>query len=219
MEETRKLRDIYNEKLIELPDKQLEFARLGRDEAVLTQNYTLLRQKLEEAKIKLISQSGKVQLLDSARKPKNPVTPNHRKDILQGFIFSIILSIVFIFALEYFDNSVRTMKDIEDLGLTVLGIIPAITSENGQVPYPMQKLFAKGRNNSRKNLKRRLITREDPRSPVSEAYRSLRTSMLYTDIDQETKSILVSSAGPGEGKTTTVANMALHTLTLVKKPF
>ena len=208
MEETRKLRDIYNEKLIELPDKQLEFARLGRDEAVLTQNYTLLRQKLEEAKIKLISQSGKVQLLDSARKPKNPVTPNHRKDILQGVIFSIILSIVFIFALEFFDNSVRTMKDIEDLGLTVLGIIPAIRGENGQVPIAMQKLFPKSKNNSRKNLKRRLITREDPRSPVSEAYRSLRTSMLYTDIDQETKSILVSSAGPGEGKTTTVANMA-----------
>ena len=64
----------------------------------------------------------------------------------------------------------------------------------------MQKLFPKSKNNSRKNLKRRLITREDPRSPVSEAYRSLRTSMLYTDIDQETKSILVSSAGPGEGK-------------------
>ena len=217
MEETRKLRDIYNEKLIELPDKQLEFARLGRDEAVLTQNYTLLRQKLEEAKIKLISQSGKVQLLDSARKPKNPVTPNHRKDILQGLIFSIILSIVFILALEFFDNSVRTMKDIEDLGLTVLGIIPAITSENGQVPNAMQKLFPKGRNNSRKNLKRRLITREDPRSPVSEAYRSLRTSMLYTDIDQETKSILVSSAGPGEGKTTTVANMAITYANLGKK--
>ena len=217
MEETRKLRDIYNEKLIELPDKQLEFARLARDESVLTQNYTLLRQKLEEAKIKLISQSGKVQLLDSARKPKKSVTPNHRKDILQGFILSIILSIALILALEFFDNSVRTMKDIEDLGLIVLGMIPAISSENGQEPNAMQKLLPKRRNNSRKNLKRRLITREDPRSPVSEAYRSLRTSMLYTDINQKTKSILVSSAGPGEGKTTTVANMAITYANLGKK--
>ena len=217
MEETRKLRDIYNEKLIELPDKQLKFARLGRDEAVLTQNYTLLRQKLEEAKIKLISQSGKVQLLDSARKPKNPVTPNHRKDILQGFILSIFLSIVLILSLEFFDNSVRTMKDIEDLGLTVLGIIPAISGDSNKNQTILQKLFPKIRHNSRKNLERRLITREDPRSPVSEAYRSLRTSMLYTDIDQETKSILVSSAGPGEGKTTTVANMAITYANLGKK--
>ena len=217
MEETRKLRDIYNEKLIELPDKQLKFARLGRDEAVLTQNYTLLRQKLEEAKIKLISQSGKVQLLDSARKPKNPVTPNHRKDILQGFILSIFLSIVLILSLEFFDNSVRTMKDIEDLGLTVLGIIPAISGDSNKNQTILQKLFPKIRHNSRKNLERRLITREDPRSPVSEAYRSLRTSMLYTDIDKETKSILVSSAGPGEGKTTTVANMAITYANLGKK--
>ena len=217
MEEAQKLRAIYNEKLIELPDKQLEFARLGRDEAVLTQNYTLLRQKLEEAKIKLISQSGKVQLLDSARKSKNPISPNHRKDIIQGIIISIFLSIVFILALEFFDNSVRTMKDIENLGLTVLGIIPAISGETNQNQTIVQKLFPKSRNNSSRILKRRLITREDPRSPISEAYRSLRTSMLYTDIDKETKSILVSSAGPGEGKTTTVANMAITYANLGKK--
>ena len=62
-----------------------------------------------------------------------------------------------------------------------------------------------------------MITKEDPRSPVSEAYRSLRTSMLYTGIDKEIKSILVSSAGPGEGKTTTVANMAITYANLGKK--
>ena len=66
-------------------------------------------------------------------------------------------------------------------------------------------------------MKRRLITKEDPRSPVSEAYRSLRTSMLYTSIDKKTRSILVSSAGPGEGKTTTVANMAITYANLGKK--
>ena len=57
-------------------------------------------------------------------------------------------------------------------------------------------------------IKRRLITKENPKSPVSEAYRSLRTSMLFSS-DKEIKSILVSSAGPGEGKTTTVANLAI----------
>ena len=217
LEEAQKLRAIYKEKLIELPDKQLKFTRLGRDEAVLTQNYTLLRQKLEEAKIKLISQSGKVQLLDSARKPKNPISPNHRKDIAQGIIISIFLSIVFIFVVEFFDNSVRTMKDIENLGLTVLGIIPAISGELNQSQTALQKLLSNSRNNSSKTLKRKLITKEDPRSPISEAYRSLRTSMLYTDIDKETKSILVSSAGPGEGKTTTVANMAITYANLGKK--
>tara|TARA_B110000438_G_scaffold298052_1_gene345511 strand:- start:8537 stop:10846 length:2310 start_codon:yes stop_codon:yes gene_type:complete len=214
VEEAKKLREIYNDKLLKLPDKQLEFARFGRDVNVLTQNYSLLRQKLEEAKIKLVSQTGKVQLLDAARKSSKPLTPNHRSDILQGIIISVFLSFGIIFLLEFFDNSIRTMGDIENLGLTVLGVIPAISGD-----LDKKYSFLKLRKNNRPNkaLKRRLITREDPRSPISEAYRSLRTSMLYTDIDEETKSILVSSAGPGEGKTTTVANMAITYANLGKK--
>ena len=69
--------------------------------------------------------------------------------------------------------------------------------------------FSQAGHKTNKSIKRSIITKEDPRSPISEAYRSLRTSLLYTDIDVDTKSILVSSAGPGEGKTTTVANMAI----------
>ena len=67
-------------------------------------------------------------------------------------------------------------------------------------------------------MKRRLITREDPKSPISEAYRSLGTSLLYANVSiKETKSILVSGAGPGEGKTTTVANMAVTYANLGKR--
>jgi len=61
------------------------------------------------------------------------------------------------------------------------------------------------------------MTREDPKSPVSEAYRSLRTSLLYSSSKKEPKSILISSAGPGEGKTTTVANLAITYANLGKK--
>ena len=61
------------------------------------------------------------------------------------------------------------------------------------------------------------MTREDPKSPVSEAYRSLRTSLLYSSSKKEPKSILISSAGPGEGKTTTVANLAITYANLGKR--
>jgi len=58
-------------------------------------------------------------------------------------------------------------------------------------------------------MRRRMITREDPKSPISEAYRSLRTNIIYTQADKPIKSILVSSPGAGEGKTTTVTNLAI----------
>ena len=65
-------------------------------------------------------------------------------------------------------------------------------------------------------IERNLITLEDPKSPISEAYRTLRTSIMYSDT-KKNKTILVSSPGPGEGKTTTVANLALTYANLGKK--
>ena len=216
-EETIKLKDIYTEKLHQLPEKQLNLSRLKRDEDVLTQNYVFIRQQLEAAKIRAASEGGKVQIIDIARKPKNRISPNHNKDILKGLTLSIVFAIIFVFLIEYFDNSIRKIQDINKLGLSILGIIPAIGNEtNLNKNSILKRTFGNGKvsNNS---LKRRLITREDPRSPISESYRSLRTSLMYTDIDKDTKSILVSSAGPGEGKTTTVANMAITYANLGKK--
>ena len=189
-DEAEKLREIYNLKLITLPDKQLQLARLKRDEIVLTENYSMLRQKLEEAKIKLISQGGRVQILDKARRSSSPISPNHKQDIITGIMVSLILSALMVFLIEFMDNSIRTISHIENLNLTVLGVIPAIS---GTEKKQKRSSFSLSRNKNRKDSKkiiRRLITRENPRSPVSEAYRSLRTSMLYNDIDQSTKSIL-----------------------------
>lgn len=215
-EETRKLQEIYSVKLSELPEKQLEFSRLKRNESVLNQNYSYIRQKLEEAKIQVASQGGRVQILDLARRPASPVSPNHRRDIIIGIFFSLLASLAVISVIEFLDNSVRSAADIKRYNLTILGIIPSIGKnlENNK----KGGFFKRDRNRPKsKDMKRRLITREDPKSPISEAYRSLRTSLLYTDIVKETKSILVSSAGPGEGKTTTVANMAITYANLGKR--
>tara|TARA_Y100000768_G_scaffold62549_3_gene42762 strand:+ start:323 stop:2659 length:2337 start_codon:yes stop_codon:yes gene_type:complete len=216
-EETFKLQNIYSEKLSKLPQLQLEFSRLIRNEEVLNQNYTLLREKLEEAKIQLSSTSGRVQILDVARRPAKPVSPNHRNDIIFGILVSIITSILIVASIEILDSSIRSPSEINKQGLTILGIIPSIGNSGKIVKKGSIFNFDKKNKNASTNMQRRLITREDPRSPVSESYRSLRTSLLYTDVDKQTKSILVSSAGPGEGKTTTVANMAITYANLGKK--
>lgn len=57
--------------------------------------------------------------------------------------------------------------------------------------------------------KRKLVTKFDPKSPISEQYRTIRTNILYSSIDEEVRSIMVTSAGPGEGKSTTTANLAV----------
>lgn len=57
--------------------------------------------------------------------------------------------------------------------------------------------------------KRKLVTKYDPKSPISEQYRTIRTNILYSSIDNEIRSIMVTSSGPGEGKSTTTANLAV----------
>lgn len=67
------------------------------------------------------------------------------------------------------------------------------------------------------NLKRGLITLEDPKSSVSESYRTLRTNIQFSNIDQQLRMIMVTSSGPGEGKSTTIANLAVVTAEMNKK--
>ena len=218
LKQSEELLIIYNDKLNILPPKQLEFSRLQRNNIVLNQNYNLLRQKLEEAKINVASQVGKVQIVDYARLPGQSGI-NQNRALLMGLISGMLFALAYIIIVEIFDNTIKTNFDIERNALTVLGVIPSIGGEDASKTkrnFVINKLFTNNRV-PRGSIKRRLITKEDPRSPVSEAYRSLRTSMLYTGIDKKVRSILVSSAGPGEGKTTTVANMAITYANLGKK--
>ena len=138
-----------------------------------------MRQKLEEAKINVASEAGKVQIVDIALKPGGPAKPVHSRNILLGLILGLGAGLGLAFLIEFLDNTVKTIDDIERKNLTVLGIIPSI----GEDLYQKNRSFRKGKNPTRsttthRKLQRRRITREDPRSPVSEAYRSLRTNLM-----------------------------------------
>ena len=213
--EINKIVRVFNEKLNSLPEKQMELARLDRDAEIINNNYSYLRQKLEEAKLNIAIQVGDAVILDYARTPSRPIGPNHNRNILLGIIIGLGIGISLAF-IELLNNTLKTIDEIEKYNLNVLGIIPAIGDMKST---PINGIFnlniGRGSRTS-EGLKRRLITREDPKSPISEAYRSLRTNLLYSS-EEKIKSILVSSAGPGEGKTTTVANLAITYANLGKK--
>ena len=214
--EYKKLVENYNAQLNKLPGKTLQLARMERDRSVLSQTYSLLRQKLEEAKITQASQLGKVRTIDPAVPPENRSKPSTKMNLLLGLVLGMGLGVGTAFLLEYLDNTVKSVEDVERRGLTILGIIPSI----GEGSYDKKRYKKRGLENGNnangvvgrsetKHIQRRLITHEDPKSPVAEAYRSLRTSIMYSSSGDPIKSILVSSPGPGEGKTTTIANLAI----------
>jgi len=206
--------DDYDNKLSLLPEKILEYTRLERDRVIHAETYRFMSQKLEEARIGEASKLSKIRIVDKAIANKIPIKPNKTQNIIFGIIIGIILGVGVSMGVEFFDNTIKSIEQIERRGLAILSMIPAISSNNNRKNNGKRYIKNDGQV---EKLQRRLITHEDPKSPISEAYRSLRTSLMYTKSNSESNVILVSSPGPGEGKTTTIANLAITYANLGKK--
>jgi len=208
----KKIVDEYNQELEKIPERSLKLARLERA-ARLDEKITLMmKEKYEESRITEVGQLGNVRIIDPAKPDYIPIKPKKKMNIILGIIMGLGLGIGVTFVLEYFDNSVRSVEDIEKTGIPILGSIPVIKIEE-----TTKKLTHNGKHHSPSNLSTheartiagRLITHFAPKSPISEAYRSLRTSIQYAKADAQLKTIVVTSPGPQEGKSTTVANLAI----------
>ena len=191
-----------------LPEETIELMRLERVKNILEQTFRLMMQKLDESKIMFESQTGDAKVVDYAYPNINRISPKVGKEMMLCIILGLIAAFLIAIIIEQFNTSIKSLEDLEKYGLNVLAIIPSIKNKNRH---------KKIRRNQKENkIERHLITLEDPKSPISEAYRTLRTSIMYSGTNSN-KTILVSSPGPGEGKTTTVANLALTYANLGKK--
>ncbi len=143
----------------------------------------ILNMKLEAEKIDLaLPKSTMVEIMDRAQPGAKPVRPNKPLNIILGVIIGLVVGVGLAFFIEYLDTSVKTIDDVErSLQSPVLGVIPQ------NVGY----LFDEG-----------------SESPHAEAYRVLRTNLLFSRKDDKLNSVAIVSAGAGEGKSTTVLNLA-----------
>ena len=201
-QELSKIVNRYDRELNSLPEKHLRLAQLQREMEVNNNIYLMLREKYEENRIAEVGQIGSVRPIDRAKPPEEPIKPKKKMNLILGFLVGIGLGIGITFIREYLDTTVKTIEDLEQMSFTVLGSIPFISShavgKNG-----------KGKNGEITRIESRLITHFAPKSPVSEAYRSLRTNIQFAKADEKVKTALVTSSVPGEGKSTTVANLAI----------
>jgi len=197
----------YDNRLESLPDKTLQLARLERKRKVQEETYMLMKGKLEETKIQEAGQSKDVSILDEAIEPLFPVKPNKKLNLMLGALIGLGLGVAITFLKEYFDDSLKTPDEIENMGFNLLAAIPKIELED--VEKKAQKKWELTDGGDAKQIESRLITHFDPRSPVSEAYRTLRTNLQFSKIEGSIKAILVTSSGPKEGKSTSIANLAI----------
>ena len=142
-----------------------------------------LAAKIEMTKLDLsIPANSLVQVTDYGQPGDLPVKPNKSLNIGLGLIFGLIMGVGLAFFIEYLDTSVKTIDDVERaFQAPVLGVIPQNVG---------------------------ILADEGPESKHAEAYRVLRTNILFSRKDDKLNSIVVVSAGAGEGKSTTTLNLA-----------
>ncbi len=163
--------------------------------------YTAFLQKTDQANFEVVQQQNNVRVVEPARVPKITMGPNRWQTIALGFFLSLAASVGLALMLEFLDNSIKNIEDLSRyVQLPALGVIPA-------VGFSKQRLFST-RNERQKYAPGQLMTL-DQRSMAADAYRVLRTSVVRSTASSSSKSILVTSTQPGDGKTTTVVNTAI----------
>lgn len=147
--------------------------------------YDSLLERFNELNASAGAASNNISLVDRAEVPFGPSSPNIPLNLLLASVLGLALAGGFVFVREYFDDEIRSPDDIEaKLGLPMLGLIPlAEDTVDDEL--------------------------RDSKSPISEAYHSLVTNLLYSTANGLPKSLLLTSAAEGQGKTTTAKALAL----------
>lgn len=205
----KKEKEIYIMKLRNLPRDQMLAQKLERTLSVNTQTYNMFKEKYEQIRISEASAAPIARLTDLADIPRYPIYPNERQNALAGLVIGLILGFAFAFIIESMDTSIGTIEDVEKYTQKpVLAVIPHIKIDADKIRKYKQRVESSGEIFNERQAK--LVAIGDPKSPVTEAYRTLRTNLQFAmKSDKKCKKILFSSATPQEGKSTTLTNLAV----------
>jgi polysaccharide biosynthesis transport protein len=187
-----------------LNESAIEYSLLKRDLDTNRQLYEGLLEKLKEAGVSAGLRSNNFRIVDVARVPTGPIEPNIPRNLSFAFMLGLTSGVGLAFLLEGLDNTVRTTEQAQMIsGLPPLGMIP-LGSRTAREGANSKRLVIA----SSKEVVE-LVTQVRPQSQMAESYRALRTSLLLSNLGAPPKVIMITSALPQEGKTTTSINCAV----------
>lgn len=191
----------------DLNQKAITYVNLKQDADSNRQLYDGLQAKLKEAAVTSGLKSSNVRIVDIARPAQKPAKPNIPRNISLGFLLGLLGGVALAFVMESLDNTIRTPDQVEIVaGLPSLGIIPlSLNVKSGAAAGANMSLTKAGGQGNEFSL----VTHVRPKSEAAESYRALRTSILLSSIGSAPKVILMTSALPQEGKTTTSVNTGI----------
>jgi succinoglycan biosynthesis transport protein ExoP len=174
---------------LSLNRKGIEYGVLQREADSNRQIYESLMQRTKETGITSESRATNVRIVDPAEVPRGPISPNVGRELEVSFATGLFFAVVLAFGLEYLDNRIKSPQELKaHLGVPFLGMVPSVGKDkaNGDP----------------------LLSRAVPAN-FAEAFKSIRTNVLFSSAEDGMRSVVVTSSGPGEGKSIVSANLAV----------
>jgi capsular exopolysaccharide synthesis family protein len=166
---------------------QVQLAQIQRERDQAEKTFVDYSDKLRELNVREQAEAASASLMEEAAVPSSPIRPQKAQQVAMAMVMGLLLGVGFAFLQEFLDDRVNTSEDVERLtSLPTLAVVPTIPDEDN-----------------------RLLIGQDALSLITESYRALRTSVHFSAIDKEIRSILVTSSHSGEGKSVTSSNMAI----------
>ena len=191
----------------QLSERMVQYSILKREAEANKALYDGLLTKLKEAGLSAGLRSSNIRVVDPAMVPTYPARPAKARNIVLSFLVGLVGGIGLALLREYMDNTVKSPDDIETLArLPSLAVVPAFADANSNGSGT--KLL-KGVSSNGHDKRIELVAQHLPKSQMSEAFRALRTALLLSQAEHPPQVILVTSALPREGKTTSAANLAV----------
>ncbi|MDD3089684.1 MAG: polysaccharide biosynthesis tyrosine autokinase [Candidatus Omnitrophica bacterium] len=173
-------------------DKGVQYSVLRQDVETNREIYDALLQRMRETQVTGELKTTNIRVVDKAVVPEKPVKPKKKLNLIIALFVGLFGGGGLAFFIESLDQSVKTPEDLKN-----------------RVKMPCLATVAIPSEADEKDCKPEFITHVRPRSVISEAYRGLRTSIMFTAVEHTRKIIMVTSSGPQEGKTTTAINLAI----------
>lgn len=171
-----------------LGSKGIEYGVLSRDANINRQMFDNLMQRQKETGVSAKLDTNNIRVVDKAEVPLRPVRPNKTLNLLLAIFGGGLFACGLAFFFEYIDNRVKSPDEIKNyLGLSFLGLIPKLADKETDSP----------------------LLHTGVSTAFAEAFRNLRTNILFSTTEKGGRSILVTSTGPGEGKTLVACNLAV----------
>lgn len=198
-----------------LPTTEAEEAGLLAQVETYRKEAERLREELQKAQIEEAAQAGQIDIVDLATLPRHPIGTGRTPRLVLALVLGLVIGSLIAYIIENYSAVIRRREDVERVtSSAILAIVPPFqrvaSGGNRLLPW-------RNRENGRAPVlsgvssehPEELVTVVDVRSHAAESYRTLRTNLLFSTAVRSLRHLIVTSAGPAEGKSTTAANLAV----------